>query len=356
MGNDAVQIWREFCQNLETAGQGVLASDLAGGTLDQAEGVRYLTRLLRIGLEMHLEHADPAFPRFYQASHDNAKIGADNPDNFYQNATISGEHRYRIFGNRGSVPILSFGTKANRYAVDGTMASTGELDIRDVVCDGRGNFEIIANQEREGENWLPLAADSSMAIVRQTFFDRAKETPAQVQIERLDGEPVPAPFSVDALAEGLARVPAFVGGTSKLFIDWADLFRRENRNALNTSDQSMFFAAGGDPMIHYLHGWWELQRGQALEITSAIPDCEGWNIQINNVWMESLDYRYHQIHTNNGLAALDDDGSVTVTVSPRRQGKNWLDTAGHSRGTMLWRWTGANEHPVPKVQVIDAAR
>ncbi len=37
----------------------------------------------------------------------------------------------------------------------------------------------------------------------------------------------------------------------------------------------MFFRAGGDPMIHYLHGWWELEDGEALEITTNIADCEG---------------------------------------------------------------------------------
>jgi len=121
---------------------------------------------------MHLEHADPAFPTFYQASHSTAKIGADNPDNFYQNATISAGYSYRIYGQRGTVPILSFGTKANRYAVDGTMASTGELDIRNVTVEADGSFEIIVSQKKQQENWLPLADDSSILIVRQTFFDR----------------------------------------------------------------------------------------------------------------------------------------------------------------------------------------
>ena len=123
-------IWSQFCHDLEQAGQQVLSADLATTQREKAEGLRYLTRLLRIGLDMHLEHAEPALPSFYQASHATAKIGSDNPDNFYQNATISADYSYRIYGNSGTVPILSFGTKANRYAIDGSMASTGELDIR----------------------------------------------------------------------------------------------------------------------------------------------------------------------------------------------------------------------------------
>lgn len=346
------ELWQRFCRELEQAGHAVISSDLTQDATQQAEGLRYLTRLTRIGLEMHLENADPAFPHFYQASHATAKIGADNPDNLYQNATISADYNYRISGTRGSVPILSFGTKANRYAVDGTMASTGELDIRDVTCDAQGRFEIVVSREKQAGNWLPLAEDSSMVIVRQTFFDRTKETPATVNIETLNGPAHPEALSPATLAAALERVPAFVSGTALTFRHWAELFRAENRNALNTVDQSMFFKAGGDPMIHYRHGWWELAEGEALRIHSTIPPCEGWNFQLNNVWMESLDYRHHQIHTNNALATSNPDGSVTVTVSAKPAAQNWIDTAGHNKGTMLWRWTGAEHHPDPHVEII----
>ncbi len=112
----------------------------------------------------------------------------------------------------------------------------------------------------------------------------------------------------------------------------------------------MFFKAGGDPMIYYLHGWWEIEPDESLIIQSPIPECEGWNFQINNVWMESLDYRYHSIHTNNALAKTNEDGSVTVTISAQKPERgNWIDTAGHTRGTMLWRWTGAKDHPIPQI-------
>lgn len=351
--SETAELWTKFCRNLEAAGQHVLSSDLQASETDRAEGLRYLTRLIRVGLEMHLEHGDPACPSFYQASHATAKIGSDNPDNHYQNATISGAYIYRISGQRGTVPILSFGTKANRYAIDGSMASTGELDIRDVSVDTNGHFDIIVSRDKAHGDWLPLAEDSSILIVRQTFFDRANEIPATVNIEILDEPSVPEILDIDTLSTALNRVPAFVNGTSTIFENWAKQFKANNYNSLNTTDQSMFIKAGGDPMIYYLHGWWELKETQALRITSDVPKCEGWNFQINNIWMESLDYRHHNIHTNNGLADLNEDGSVTVIISAAPQSGNWIDTAGHTRGTMLWRWTGAKDHPIPKVELIN---
>ena len=52
--SDIKKLWREFCNQLEISGEHVLESSLATNKLDKAEGIRYLTRLLRIGLEMHL--------------------------------------------------------------------------------------------------------------------------------------------------------------------------------------------------------------------------------------------------------------------------------------------------------------
>src|SRR5579864_6775560 len=164
--------WEEFCDRLKAAGDVILRPENPATEIDRAEGWRYLSRLTRVALEMMLEHADPDFPSFYSASHPTAKIGADNPDNLYLNATVSADREYRLRGIRGTVPFLSFGTKANRYATEGTMASTGELDGRDLVVNSDGTFEIAVSREHRPGNWLPLGADSTLLIVRQTFLDR----------------------------------------------------------------------------------------------------------------------------------------------------------------------------------------
>ena len=346
-------IWRAFCRRLEAAGDIVTGAEAAANPLDRAEGYRYLTRLLRIALDMQLEHADPDFPSFYAASHETAKIGADNPDNIYMNASVSGARAYRIRGMRGTVPILSFGTKANRYAVDGTMASTGELDSGDMAVAPDGSFEIIVSRARAPGNWLPLADDSSMVIVRQTFLDRASESPASVTIEAIDGPAHPAPLSADRLEAALERVTGFVAGTARTFVQWTEDFRAEQRNRLATVDQTRFFRAGGDPTIFYLHGWWQLEPGEALRIDTRVPECSFWNFQLDNYWMESLDYRYHRIHVNGRSAARNADGTLTLIVAPRDPGfGNWIDTAGHDQGTMLLRWIGATDHPIPDTKVI----
>ena len=43
------------------------------------------------------------------------KLGADNPDNFYQSSNIDSRERYRVYGKRGTVHYLAFGTQAGSY-------------------------------------------------------------------------------------------------------------------------------------------------------------------------------------------------------------------------------------------------
>jgi len=61
-------------------------------------------------------------------------------------------------------------------------------------------------------------------------------------------------------------------------------------------------------------------------------------LQLNNHWMESLDYRYHTIALNHFGAkarptARYDSSSRRATRRP-----NWLDTAGHRRARLLRWW------------------
>jgi hypothetical protein len=349
------RVWEEFCEALKAAGQVILRPEAPDTELDRAEGWRYLTRLTRVGLEMMLEHADVDFPVFYAASHPTAKIGADNPDNIYLNATIAPDRTYRVRGRRNGVPYLSFGTKANRYATDGTMASTGELDAKQMHFTADGGFEVIVSRQRRDGDWLPMADDTAMLLVRQTFLDRPNEKPAEVTIECIDRPSVPRPLDALKLATALDRTAGFVHGTARTFANWAQMFQR-TPNAFADIDQAFYQRAGGDPNIHYLHGYWTIGADQALVIETPVPECEIWNFQVDNYWMESLDYRYLPVHVNSHTARYEPDGSIRLVIAAEDVGVgNHLTTAGHTSGTMLLRWTRAKSHPIPKCRVVPLA-
>jgi hypothetical protein len=344
--------WEDFCDALKDAGKQVLSAETPATELDRAEGFRYLTRLLRLSLETKLEHADTDFPSLHAMSHATAKIGADNPDNIYHIANIDGSKEYRLKGTRGTAPYFSWGTKANRYATDGTMVSTGEQDSNSLAVEPDGTFEIILSQKKQGKNWLPTAPDSSILVGRQTFLDRSKEIPGSVTIEQINGPKKPKPLTAKQLDEGLQEAMKFVTGTARVFAALSHDFKRRPNDWI-TTDQEQWQIIGGDPKIFYLHLYWTLKPDEALVIEGAVPDCPFWNVQVDNYWWESLDYRYLPIHVGKGSAKLNSDGTVTIVVAAEDPGVgNYLDTAGHDSGTLLLRWVDAKTHPVPTCKVV----
>jgi len=350
--------WDDFCEALKTAGRSVLADGNPDDPLDRAEGFRYVSRLARAALETFVEYADPAAPAFHRPVHETVKIGADNPDNHYLHATVSGDHEYRIVGRRGTVAYLGFGAQSPGVASTGDSEQSGYLEARDMQIDPDGSFVIHLSREPRSGNWLPLSATTNAVIVRQTFLDREKETPADLRIERVDGDGRPEPLTPERLGAGLAAAAGLVTGCTALFSGWARGFTR-HANQLPEFDNSVSMGAGGDPNITYYHSYWALGPGEALVIEATPPECEAWNFQLDNWWMESLDYRYHRIHVNKHTARYEPDGSVRIVVAHEDPGlPNWIETAGHRHGTMCFRWIRAKEHPEPRTRVVplDALR
>lgn len=349
-----LNLWNHFCDQLREAGQTLLDESAPQDPFNQAEGVRYLTRLLRSATLYKVEYSDPRWPAIGNSLAVKCKIGADNPDNIYMSGPLSGKYRYRISGTRGTVPLLTLGTKVNRYHIDGTMASTGELSNDEIPVDERGRFSVIASKDKpaDGSAWLPMTDDTDMLVGRQSFQDRANEIAAEVTIERLGARPEAEPLDPETFARQLELAVGFVKGTSATFARWTKMFM-EKPNQLPDWGQEMFQEAGGDPSIFYLHGYWKLAPDEAWVIESRVPDCEYWNFVLQNWWMESLDYDRMNTYVNNHAAKVDDDGIVRIVVSSKDPGfGNWLTTGHHTEGTALLRWVNAADHPLPTCKVV----
>jgi hypothetical protein len=340
--------WDEFCDGLKSA-RGVLFREKSpNNVFDRAEGYRYLSRLTRLALERFLEHT----PRFYQLSREDAKIGADNPDAYYQNACLSGAYEYRLWGTRGSAHYLGLGTYYGNYGSSARSGRSGYLDVDDLDLAGDGSFEVIISSKPRQGNWLPMEPETTMLIVRQFFLDKETEKRAELHIERI-GDEWPRPLDAQTLDRALGESAAFVKGTASLFADWAEMFA-ERPNELNTMSSAVRDSAHADPNQVFYHGYWRLAPDEALVISATPPECRYWNFQLNNYWMESLDYRYHPVTVNKHSVVLERDGSFRIIVAHRDPGVgNWIDTAGHSHGTMGLRWNTAIDPPRPDCRVVE---
>ena len=350
--------WDEFCDTLKAAGAALSFPGAPRDPFNQAEGYRYLTRLARGGLMAFVEYADPRAPVLHRVAHETVKLGSDNPDNYYQTAAIRGDFDYRISGRRNTVTYLGFGTQSGHYGQGGGMPPTGYVEAGELDIDEDGSFELIVSSRPHDGNWLPMTAESGTLIVRQTFLDRDTEVPAELHIERIncpDDRKRPRPLTPEQIDEGLRSASTLVAGAAMLFANWARGFQKHS-NALPMFDPDVSLAAGGDPNIVYYHSHWAVGEDEALVIEATPPECEHWNFQLNNYWMESLDYRYHTIHTNKHLAHREEDGSIRLIVAHEDPGlPNWLETAGHASGTMCFRWIRAAEHPQPRTRLVKLA-
>ena len=104
--------------------------------------------------------------------HETIKLGADNPDNHYLNAQISGKYEYKISGKRNTIHYAGFFTQNGNYGTTGGLAPCGALDHSELVLEPDGRFEIILSKERKGKNWLKIEEETTLVMVRQTFLHR----------------------------------------------------------------------------------------------------------------------------------------------------------------------------------------
>lgn len=363
MSNDPIEkvinaeAWNEFCDLLKKGGEVILRDDLDTTPFDRGEGLRYLGRLLRAGLGAFGENPGPEYP-YFRAMPDLVKMGLDNPDNYYLSAGINPQYRYRIRGKRGSIHYMSFAAQNQNFAArDKITGGAGHLNDCEIEMDAEGNFEIIASQKEEPGNWLRMTPDTKQILLRQTFLHRERESPVEVEIECLDSAGPPPPLDPARVQSGLMGSAMYAIGCAQWFADWVVAFRdKAPINSFHLPDEENHRLVGGDPNIRIWLGLWRLEPDEALVIEVMPPECDYWNFQLGNIWAESLDYKFRQVHINSGKAKCKQDGSVRLVVAHEDPGvENWIDTAGHAHGTMCVRWVRAASHPEPKCRVVEIA-
>jgi hypothetical protein len=208
-----------------------------------------------------------------------------------------------------------------------------------------------------------------MVIVRNYYLrERSAQTDPDVcvrlGIEPLDG-PGPAPPLDDAtFAQRLRGASDFLRATTigmRVFGEPAAVpFVSNEVNTVGTpwSFRQADVDAAGAVDIYYSSGSFELAPDEALVMEGTLPSSAFTNVMLWNVHMQTLDYRSRRSSLNAAQLATGPDGSYRVVVSERDPGvPNWLDTGGHRRGTIFWRFLLPDEQPeTPRCRVTPVAR
>jgi hypothetical protein len=346
--DDLADAWREFCHHLEGLGALMLREGTPRNELDQAEGYRFLCRLLRSGLEQGFEFArEPAVA--FREKDRYLHVGFTSPDQDPLTCNVDPGKDYRITGIRGTNAGL--GILAMNPA---TMLHVGWLNHGDLEIADDGTFEIIASQRKHPGNWLELSEHSSLLVIRCNFNNRATETRAQFAIEEIGAAPTRRqPVTADAVIRGLRG--ALLGATvmSGRMVEWAEeLVAKPNQIGVLES----YSRSSGSPDHNFRFGYFDIPPRHALEVRFTPPECDNWQFQIGNWWVENLDnYADDQGWVNKARARLDDDGGVTIMVSPDEQtATNWVDTFGRRSGIIGLRIIRGAVSPPVSVRLVPA--
>lgn len=343
--------WDDFCAQIQKAGHEIL-QEASDDPFEQAEGLRYVTRLARNFLKASIEESDPAAP---VVSTENPKIGLDNPDYVYGRARVSPDYAYRLRSRLGDTASISFGAFSGGIGTPRGLIRDAYLTTDEMEIAPDGTFEIELSRDEQPGNWLRLGPETNALQIRQTLLERHRQEPSPIEISRVDGGAPPRPLDPASFSRAIDRVGMTVLATVQVFLGWTKSFRR-HPHEIRPLDPDLLAFAQGDPNTSYNYSYWELGPDDAFVIEFAPPACEYWNLQIGNHWLESLDFQHHKTHVNHHTVEPRSDGTVQIVVAGRDPGvPNWLDTVGHTRGALALRFVGADEVPTTQTRVVPIA-
>jgi hypothetical protein len=343
---ESIAAWRELLDTLAEAGELVAGPADGMRAIDVAEGFGYLLNVLTDQFERAALRGS-RHPVFLPGVTPVRKFFFDNPDTDYDIAVLGGASRYRIRGNRGTSAYLAF-CVYSAMGRDGTTRLVN-LSDRDIRCSPGGDFEVVLSPEEAPGDWLRADAGARAVIARQYFLDRDAEVPAEFRIEALD-EPVPDPPLDDHGFARAARTTAvFVKAAASLAAQRADRMRATPNRFVATGEHGPYRTPDND----YVVCWYSLDEGEALVIDVRPPECRYWGVHLANRWGQSLDHRTRRTALNARTAAPGPEGNVRVVVSGTDPGlPNWLDTAGHPEGWVLFRWLLADGPVMPTAERV----
>jgi hypothetical protein len=346
--------WDELLNALRRAGDTIIGPMGATSARERAEGFRNATRVLSVALELILEKGDRARPVFTRWINPHRKLLGDNPGTYYDNARLDPERSYWIRGKRGDPTYLGFCVYGTSETGDRRIV--GNIDDSDMQFGDDGSFEIALAAERpsDASNWIELAPDAADVMVRQYFLDPEEQEAATYEIEADPLPAAPAPLTEDELAARLSDVARFVTDTLMVEATVSALAARATPTLLRDGDQylpkqgepegeviDMKYVAKAmpTPAILYTGSWVnELGDDEVMIVEGTAPRARYWSVQFLTRWMESPDYRYHDVIFTQRNTQLEPDGSFRIVIAHRDPGvPNWLETTGLRSGNIAVR-------------------
>ncbi len=346
-------VWTAFARSIDRMGEQLKRLDIPRADVDLAAGYRHMFALIGNGIIQALEPADPYAPTFGSITRtDVFKWGLDCPDCAYRTTAIKGDLDYRISGNVGTVRYLSF-------QVNTGMANHGNIRNDELECDADGNFELFIGPTERPGNWMATPTDADTIVSRQFFADWDNEERASFEIELVTDLPSDTGAHLlvatpDRVARQLEAVGVWLEANAKFWIDVEVLGLDAKANQFD--EATVKSEMGGAQENINAWGHYDLGPDEALIVEAVPAEARYWSLHAGNFWWESVDYAARHSSLNHHQATLDEDGTFRAVVAHDDPGvPNWIDTMGHTKGPLLFRWVVADHGPATVTKVVPFA-
>ncbi|MFD4369623.1 hypothetical protein [Rhodococcus sp. NPDC058521] len=314
---------------------------------DLLEGYQYLA-----GGILATTHAawatEKTHPFFVSGTGPFTKMGLDNPDTLYFGARISDDVEYVVTGTRGTTTDLSFQVLSGNYTSANVPGSVSAFDDRDIDIDADGSYEIrFGPKPANGiPNYFTLAPGSSQLVVREVYNDWSQKR-GTIRIARADTTgTAPEPLSRETVEKRYARAGKALVSRVRTWLQFPEWFYL--KLPVNTMTEPRL-TPGGLATQYSSVGHYDLGPDEAMIVTVPESDAPYQGFQLGSMWYISLDYINHQTSLNNTQARTDPDGMIRIVVSDRDPGvANWVETLGHDRGYLQFRWQRVSREFTPE--------
>ena len=310
------------------------------------EGVLNTARIFSAAQLLCLE-ADPEYPMIVKMiSLPSKDIGVPNSDCTYQQATVHGDHSYRIFGSRGTSRLFDVEVYSGRPPFD--FKFIGSLDSLSYNIRPDSDLNIVLSQERRQGVWLPLPEGIATLFIRQVYYDWDNEKPGMMVIER-EGATYPPPrLTRERFEERVAAARRYLRDVTAAMHGGAGA-----ETALvgdGTSVPQMPKGEGAYAPFTMCRGYYTCKQGEALILKFKPPKTDYWNVHLWNLQGDGLQTHLRQVSINGHQAAIDNDGYFRAVISRQDPGvKNWLDSHDREFGLVFARFYKVD--PAPQISL-----
>lgn len=282
-----------------------------------------------------------------------------NPDDIYVQSPISGRLTYRVSGNRGTCPILSFTSqKAASGTVDVMPRPNGhnELDTNDIGIALGEDFEILFSAERPAGytgHWGRIDPEATYMYLRYRSYDWLNEVDPRLSIECLDPVPPKPRLTPDEIHARITEMAKFPKRKTDMYYEMQNSVKRNV--GWNVFEPVRY--PGALVKQTYWPAVFQLDEDEALIIATDLPAHRPyWNVQLNDPYFNALEYVYRLSSINGHQAKVASDGRFYAVISLEDPGvPNWLDPAGYKEGGIYGRWYECDSEPTPIIKRVKLA-